>query len=437
MRIHPPEWRTLIRQTASILNRIQESRFARNAAWLIGLNLFSRGIGFFGTAFAMRSLGPVNVGISALIQAIAQQVALVFNCGFDSVAVRSIADDHANTTSVTTTAVTFRLALAVIAFLVWVIVCFLFVPLSQRWVWLVGALIMTTSAGSIVFVFTGLERLPIQSAIGGGGVLCMSIAYFTFFHPNMFLGADLIVISSIGLATMGMSWLVYHSMFNLWPVGRVNVQQLQSLFRESWRYWLLAVMIFFYSTFQFPLIAYLCGLHEAGIFRSAFALAAGVELFFNSINNLLLARLVNWKRLGLGLMWRRQATLLLVFLSIGLPIVGGLYHYAPPIYSLLFGDAFKEGALIFRILIVGRLVVFLGQIYSWGVVASKLDTQILRIMLSGAVFSVTLSLMFVPKYGIVGAAIISVLSEIVIHTSCYFVLRSRVIRELWNEKWLG
>jgi O-antigen/teichoic acid export membrane protein len=69
--------------------------------------------------------------------------------------------------------------------------------------------------------------------------------------------------------------------------------------------------------------------------------------------------------MGLGVMWDRQAKLLLAFLIIGLPIVGILILVAPMIYSLLLGDAFKEGVLVFQILVVGRLVVFLGQIYSW------------------------------------------------------------------------
>jgi O-antigen/teichoic acid export membrane protein len=297
------EWRTLIGQTKSGLVRLQQSNFARNAAWLLVLNLLSRGIGFFGTAYAMRSLGPVNVGISALIQTTVQQVALAFNCGFDTIALRRIAGDHGNTPVVTATAVTFRLALAAIASLIWVIACYLVIPEPQRWVWLMGALIMISSAGSIVFVFSGLEKLPIQNAIGTGGVLLMAVSYFVFFRPDMFLGADLIVIASVGLATMGVSWWVYHRLFGFWPIGRVVFGQLRLLFRESWRYWLLAVAIFFYSMFQFPLIAYLLGPRELGIFRSAFGLAAGVELLFNSINSLLLARLVNcedgtWRDVG-------------------------------------------------------------------------------------------------------------------------------------------
>lgn len=418
-------WFTLVEQANHGLARLRSSKFARDAAWLLVFNLLSRIISFFGTTYAMRCLGPVNVGISALVQTTVQQVALAFNCGFETVAARRIAADHHEANVITPTAVTFRLILAVIAALIWVVVCHLVVPVSQRWVWMMGAPIMIASTGSIAFVFTGLEKLPIQNGIGTGGVLLMAAAYFIFFRPGMFLGADLIVIAVIGLATMGVSWAVYHRLVGSWPIGGIVVQQLKSLFRESWRYWLLAVVIFFYSVFQIPLIAYLLGSREAGIFRSAFGLAAGVELLFNSINSLLLARLVNWQKMGMDLMWRRQGQLLLVFLAIGLPIVGILVLFSPFIYSILLGSAFMEGVRVFQILLVGRLVVFLGQIYAWGLVAIGQDNQFLIATLLGAVTSVSLNLLLIPIFGLVGVACVSLLSEILIHAYCFIVLWRR------------
>lgn len=416
----------IIRQSKDKIFHLRQSSFARNAAWFLLLNLLSRGVGFFAVAFAMRCLGPVNVGISALIQTTAQQVALAFNPGFDTIAIRKIAADHGNANAVTKTVVTFRLALAVIASLIWVIGCYFVAPKTQFLPWLIGVPIMITGAGSIVFVFSGLEKLPIQSAIGTGGVLLAAIAYFAFFHPNMFLGADLIVVAIVGLGTMVVSWLFYHRMLGFWPVGLVTVQQLRLLLHESWRYWLLAVIVFFYSTFQFPLIAYLLGTHELGIFRAAFGLAAGVELLFNSINSLLLPRLVNWKKMGLDFMWHRQSKLLLVFLMIGLPVVVILIFLAPTIYTLFLGEAFKKGVLVFQILVVGRLVVFLGQIYAFGLVAVGQDNHFLGASLLGASASITLNLLLIPKYGLLGAAYVSVASEIIVHTYCYLVVRAKV-----------
>jgi O-antigen/teichoic acid export membrane protein len=85
------EWTMIVKQANNELARLRYSNFVRDAASPFVFNLLSRAISFFGTAYAMRCLGPLNVGISALVQTTVQQVALAFNRGFDTVAAHRIA----------------------------------------------------------------------------------------------------------------------------------------------------------------------------------------------------------------------------------------------------------------------------------------------------------------------------------------------------------
>jgi O-antigen/teichoic acid export membrane protein len=113
-------------------------------------------------------------------------------------------------------------------------------------------------------------------------------------------------------------------------------------------------------------------------------------------------------------------------LIIGLPVVVILIILAPTIYALFLGEAFKEGVLVFQILVVGRLVVFLGQIYAFGLVAVGQDNHFLGASLLGAAVSITLNLILIPKFGLLGAADVSVISEIIVHTYCYLVIRAKI-----------
>ncbi len=420
------QWRPLLEQAKSGLARLRQSKFARQAAWLFVLNVISKGFGFFGSAYASRSLGPTNIGISGLVLATAQQVSLTYDGGFSVVGVRKIAADKENSRSIIETINTFQLGMALIASVLWMIFVWWLAPVNQRLVWSLGMVSLIFSATSIAFVFQGLEKLPIQTAIGAVGSILTAGAYFLFFSPGMFLGADLIVISAVGLLGVFAAWVIYFWLFGRLPVGRFHWGKLRGLLHESWRYWLLSVAVYFYSVFQIPLIVYLLGAHEAGIYRSAYAMAAGVELLFNSITALLLARMVNWKKMGLGVMWRRQGKLFLVFLMIGVPIVGILIFATPTIYSLLLGDAFQEGILVFQILIIGRLVVFLGQIYALGLVATGQDNKFLGGTLLGTVMSVSMNLLLIPKFGLIGAAGVSVTTEVLIHSYFFLVVREKV-----------
>jgi O-antigen/teichoic acid export membrane protein len=415
--------RNLTSDSTQRITELRSSKFAKDAALLLFLNLTSRAIGFIGSAYAARTLGPTFLGISGLIQTTSQQASLAFNGGFDNVAVRKIAANRDDCQSITATIVVFRSTLAVVASIIWIVVCYSLIEETQRSAWMMGVPLLFFFATNITFSFQGTEKLPIQNAINTIGVISSAFAFFLFFKPGMSLGSDLVVACVVGIFLMAASWMSYRRIFNSWPIGKISFQQLRRLLIESWRYWIMTVVIFIFSTFQISIIAYLLGPRETGIFRSAFLLAGGIEFLFNSINSLLLARLVTWRKLGLDVMWKQQTRLLRIFFGIGLPIIMLCIVLSHFVYQTLLGADFLEGIPIFQVLVIGRFVVFLGQIYSWGMTAIEHDTRLLIVFTIRALTSVGLTLLLIPLYGIMAAALVSLLSDIVIHLYFYFDLR--------------
>src|SRR5258708_5499585 len=151
--------------------RLRASRFARDAAVLLGLSVVSRALGFLGNAYAAKCLGPTYLGISAVVQTTVSQVGLAYNGGFDTVAVRRIAADPRRGISLVGGIVLFRLVIAIIVSGVWLAVTSRLADHAHRLAWMLGIPILMFSAVGVVFVFQGLERLPIQNAINAGGVV--------------------------------------------------------------------------------------------------------------------------------------------------------------------------------------------------------------------------------------------------------------------------
>lgn len=402
---------------------LRGSKFARDAALLFALNLVSRALSFFGGAWAAKCLGPANLGVSALVQTTASQVSLAYNGGFDTVSVRRIAHDKARAAEQAGCVVTFRLLVAAAALLLWLAAVPLFVPGYRQAAWMTGGVLLLTLASNVTFAFQGLERLPVQNAIAAGTSLLMAASYFAFFRPGMFLGADLIVLAVVGVLSSAASWWFFRRETGSLPLARPSMAALRGLLGESWRYWVLALVGFFYTLFQFPLISHFLGDERTGVFRSAFLLASGVEMLYGSINSLLLPRMVNWKKQGLPFLISQQRRLLRIFLAIGLPLTAALILTAPWIYRIFFGSAYLDGIRIFQILAVGRLVVFVVQIYTWGAVAIGLDTEFLLATVTAAVFSVGCNLLLIPALGLTGAAMVSVATEVLLGAATYVFLR--------------
>jgi len=138
---------------------------------------------------------------------------------------------------------------------------------------------------------------------------------------------------------------------------------------------------------------------------------------------------VAWRRQGPALLWRRQKELVGLFVILGGTGSTVLICIAPVIYRRLLGVEFTDAVLPFQILVIGRLVVFVGQIFAWSMAALHLDRQFFWASLAGAVFSVCINVMSIPRYGIIGAALVSSLSEVIVCGTCFLLVRRELTRQ--------
>jgi O-antigen/teichoic acid export membrane protein len=408
--------------------RLRASRLARDAGVLLVLNLTSRALGILGSLYAARCLGPVKLGISGVVQSAVQQAGLLSNGGLDPVGVRRIATDPARASGVTATITRFRLFVTLLLGLAWSQVVLLIEPPGGHTVWLLGVPLLLATALNLTYVFQGLERLPLQTAITTGGALLSAVIYLAWFKPGAFLGADLLVLGGATAVVSSASWIAYRRVTGHWPVTATDRPRTMELLRESWRYWLLTGVVFLYASYQVPFVAYFLGARPAGWYRAAMMLAAALELLYNSANNLLLPRLVRWHALGLGYMWERQRELLRLYLLLGGTLTVGVVLVAPPVLRRLLGAEFEPAIVAFQILAAGRVVAFWGQIFAWGLAATKQDTDYLLASSLGMVCSLPLNLTVVGRWGVLGVAVVSLMSECVVNGGCFVLMRRHVAR---------
>ena len=392
------------------------------------LNISSRAIGFFGSTYAIRCMEPVNLGISALVQTTVTQASLIYDSGLNTTGVRLISSDKATATSTATTIITFRLSIALLVSVIWCAGVFLFVPSEHQFVWFLGIPALFIAAANPTFIFQGIEKLPVMAAITTLGVLLSTAAYFIFFQPHMDLGADLIVIVSVGFVTTILGWIAYFRLYREWPVARLNWQHLKSMLHESRELWIIAVIGTVYPATQIFMIASILGFHASGIYRSALVFAAVFDILFSNISSLLLPRVIVWRKQGILFMWQRLNRLTIILGLILLPIALVVEYAAPLVFNLLLGEAFKESVTIFQIILVGKLTVCLGLGYSYGLVALQSNSHLLRIYMFVAIMSVSISAWLIPLYGLYGAAISVLLTDLFFPIACYIMLRITVVK---------
>jgi O-antigen/teichoic acid export membrane protein len=103
--------------------------------------------------------------------------------------------------------------------------------------------------------------------------------------------------------------------------------------------------------------------------------------------------------------------------------IGGIY-LAPKIISLVFGNQYLGGTFAFQLIMFFFLLNAVGIVNYYLLITNNLEKYSLKLLGLSAATNILLNLIFIPWLGIVGAAITTIISEIVIFTGSYLKIRT-------------
>ncbi|PIT86126.1 MAG: hypothetical protein COU33_04875, partial [Candidatus Magasanikbacteria bacterium CG10_big_fil_rev_8_21_14_0_10_43_6] len=110
-------------------------------------------------------------------------------------------------------------------------------------------------------------------------------------------------------------------------------------------------------------------------------------------------------------------------MMLAIPIVIGTYILAEPIMELIAGNDFAVSADALRVLSLAIGGVYLGAIFGHVAVSIDKQKQTMWIYISNAILTLTGYLIFIPIYGMHGAAWMTVFSELYAGTLLWLVIR--------------
>ena len=163
-----------------------------------------------------------------------------------------------------------------------------------------------------------------------------------------------------------------------------------------------------------------------GWYNAPYNLIMMLMIISHSINQSLYPSLTRRFAQDAGTVNRVLGRVTKYLLIISLPIALGVTLLAQPIVSALYGEAFEHSTLALQILIWVLPSMFLTDLFGHTAMAMDNERGVARVNTINALFNVTLNLLLIPSYGLLGAAVTTVLTEIVGVTQYYFLLRHKV-----------
>ena len=207
-----------------------------------------------GMVYAMRSLGPDNIGVSRTIITLAMTLQLCLAFGLDAVAVRHVAKGTVKAGEIAPAIFTFRLVLGLVAAVLWAAGVWLS-PLEglERWTWLAGALFLLVLSLDYSWLFQATEQMPRASRFQLLSSVAASLWFILFFEKGQALGSDLFVLLGVNALVVGFVWWRMSREMGFRCLSLERLAKAGELFREARLIWAFNLSYFLLANMELPM----------------------------------------------------------------------------------------------------------------------------------------------------------------------------------------
>ena len=409
----------------------------KNTFWLAVAEIIQKVVGFLIIVWLARHFGPATYGQWAFALSFVALFAVLSDFGFSTLTIREIARDKSKTVQYIDNVIVMKLILGLITLgLIALVIYFLGKkPEVVKLVYFLGIYaVINTFTTFFQSIFRANEKMQYETVcrvveslsllglvaffiLNKGSILTISYAY---------LGAALIGT----VFSLGVIWR-YFSRFFL----KIDIKICKEILSEAWPFALTFIAISIYSYIDSVIIGVMKSNEEVGWYNAAYKLVLSIPIFTSYLvtNSTypIMARLfkVSLKKLSDLLQLLNK---LLLAITIPISVVGMLL--ASPLIKFFYGPNYKPGILVLQILIWSTIFISLSSIYGSALNACDRQKKSLIGVGSGAVISILLNLILIPKFSLYGAAMAVIITQLWIFLYMYFTFNKEIFGSWFRRK---
>lgn len=228
---------------------------------------------------------------------------------------------------------------------------------------------------------------------------------------------------SIGVFIFGASfmWRMYCGQLTLKGHGELNASinqpalpsSMMQVAAQSWPFGLAGVFYLIYFQSDIILLKYITGDEAAGVYNIAFVIMAAVYMLPSVIyQKFLLPKVHRWASHDRERFYQVYRTGNWMMLMLGLLAMLAIYLLAPWAVQFFFGDSYMGAVLPLSILALAAPIRFVATSVGSTLVTQEHMRRKVWFMAVTAFVNVILNIVLIPEYGMSGAAVATVISDI-------------------------
>lgn len=284
--------------------------------------------------------------------------------------------------------------------------------------------------GSAEAMLAGHERIDLTAGVQvvnqlifvclGALALWLGLGYY-----------GLILATMAGVAVM--TTLVLRALWGLGVrPGALTRRRWLPLLRAAFPFGVIGLTLGISYRFDTVLLNIFSGDTATGHYNAAYNLVFALVTLSNVLNTALYPSLSRQAVSDPASLPRVYERLLRYLLLVALPIAVGGFILARPLVGLLFGPEYGPSAPLLAILIWTVPLMFLSEFLGYVVVIAGREAMVARAIIASSSLNIVANLLLIPRYGVLAAACITVVTELVLVGQYLWLLRDLLGSMRWG-----
>jgi PST family polysaccharide transporter len=411
-----PRWLTLLPLVlrSKIAHRPKLQKILINTGWLFGDKILRMGVGLVVGVWVARYLGPEQFGLLSYALAFVALFTAVANLGLNSIVVRDLVQDPSTAKTTMGTAFVLSIMGGLSAFGLSLVAISYARPddeLAKLIIVLLSLLMVLKATDVVRYWFESQVQSKYVVWIENGIFLVVSAVKIGLILANASLIAFVWVIAAEAMIVAVALISIYAWKGDKLTAWRFRFARAKGLLKDSWPLILSGLAIMIYMRIDQIMLGQMLGDKAVGIFSAAVRISEVWYFIPMAIVASVFPSIIEAKKEGEAKYYQRLQKLSDFMVLLALAVAIPMTFLSDWVVTLLFGNAYQQSGTVLAIHIWAGLFVFLGLASGkWFIIEGFQRYYFCRTLL-GAGVNVGLNLIMIPKFGVIGAAWATVVSQ--------------------------
>ena len=398
----------------------------KNMSWLLASQIITSVCAFVWTILITRYLGVNNYGVLAYAVSINAIFAVTMDLGISTHIVRSIVNDKNLAADYLGSAIPLKSILAIISFVI-ILSYLIIIGRSEFVIFICMLFTIKAIIQSICNLFYGSFQAFEKAKYQAISNIIHNVLTLVFILIAIFTNLALLGVS-IAYLLASITVLIYSYFILNKQIVKPNIQLNKSFYKQLLIWGLpFALTGFFYTIYysiDVVMLNQLAGNYASGIYNATYKLINVLTLFYSIYTAVFFPIMTKYYKNNVILLKASFEKSVKYLLMITIPISVFSVYYSTEIISLVYRNQYLMAGSVLQILIWTVCFLFVNGACSILLNASHREVSVTKIYGIAAFFNIVLNLFLIPNYSFIGAAIATVLSEVLILVLAFYALKS-------------